>query len=406
VVSDAAPAVLICVENLPPRRDRRVWREACALRDAGYVVAVAGPAAPGDPRHQVVDGIEVHTYRAPGEPSSVAGFVWEYAYSFAMTAVVVARVARRHRLAAVQVCNPPDIFFPLGWVLRRRGVRFVFDHHDLVPELFRTRFGDRLRPLATVLGWCERLTMRAADHVVATNESYRRIAMGRGRVPAGRVTVVRNGPELATMYRRQPRPELRGGQARLVVWFGNMGPSDGVDGALEAIRQLVVERGRRDVRAAFVGRGEVLDDMRALADQLGIADRVTFTGWVEDEVAFAYLSTADVGLSADPPGPLNDVSTMNKTLEYMAFGLPVVAYDLIETRTSAGPAALYASGGPDGLADCVAKVLDDRELASQLGRAGRERIEAGLAWDHQRATYVSLYDDLLGRTPADEVRTR
>ena len=389
--------VLICVENLPPRRDRRVWREACALRDAGYDVVVAGPAAPGDGSIQRLDGIEVRTYRPAPERSSALGFVYEYGYSFARLASVVGSVARRRNLVAVQVCNPPDIFFPLGWLLHRRGVRFVFDQHDLVPELFRTRFGDRLPWIGRLLRWCEQATVDVADHIVTTNESYRSLVSERTGRAADDFTVVRNGPELATMTAGVDQPALRQGAARLVVWFGNMGPSDGLDGALDTVAELVVNRRRVDTHFAFVGRGEVLEAMKARAVELEIDHAVTFTGWVDDELAFAYLSTADIGFSADPPGPLNDVSTMNKTLEYMAFGLPVAAYDLPETRVSAGDGARYAScGTPQGMADVLDELLDDAELRAELGRRGRARIEHDLAWDHQAHRYVSVYDSLLG----------
>lgn len=407
VMSVRSPeTVLICVENLAPRRDRRVWREACALRDAGYRVVLAGPTAPGDPHRQTVDDIELVTYRAAPELSSVLGFVYEYGYSFCRTAAIVWQVSRRHRLSAVQVCNPPDIFFPLAWALRRRGIRFVFDHHDLVPELFRTRFGTRLRWLGRVLEACERATVRAADRVISTNESYRSLASARNGQPEAKFTVVRNGPELATMYPRDERPQLKAGRAHLVVWFGNMGPSDGLDGALDTVAELVVDRRRSDTQFAFVGRGEVLEAMRERAVELGVDHVVSFPGWVDDDTAFAYLSTADIGFSADPPGPLNDLSTMNKTLEYMAFGLPVAAYDLPETRVSAGDAALYADGGPTAMADVIEELLDDDELRQILGKRGRARIENDLAWDHQKHRYVATFDELLGRSESDRGRRR
>lgn len=391
------PTVVIYVENLPPRRDRRVWREACALRDAGYRVVVIGPAAPDDAPRATVDGIEVHTYRPAPELSSVVGFVWEYAYSFVRLAVILRRVLPTG-VDAVQVCNPPDIFFPVGWWLRRRGVAFVFDHHDLVPELFETRFGHRLRWLRKILAWCEGATMRVSSHVIATNRSYRSLAARRHGIGPEHCTVVRNGPELDTMYPRAERPALKGGRPLLVVWFGNMGPSDGVDRALVTVAEIVVRRGRTDCRFAFVGQGEVLEPMRARAGELGVGDAVDFPGWVDDERAFAYLSTADVGFSADPPGPLNSVSTMNKTLEYMAFGLPVAAYDLVETRVSAGEAALYAEDGdPRAMADVIERLLDDAELRRRLGEVGRARIEDELAWDHQKRAYVAVYDHLLAR---------
>ncbi|HEX7094745.1 MAG TPA: glycosyltransferase family 4 protein [Acidimicrobiales bacterium] len=394
----SGPRVFIVVENLAPRRDRRVWREAQALRDAGYVPCLIGPTAPGDGWRSEVEGIELRTYPRPPALSGVSGFVVEYAYSFAAIATMLAVAGRERRPSAVQICNPPDIFFPIAAVCRRFGIPVVFDHHDLAPELFVTRFGNRLGLVRRFLELCERETFRRSDHVIATNESYREIARTRGGKPDDAVTVVRNGPDITHMTPVPPRPELKCGRAHLCVWFGNMGPQDGVDRALRAASWLVHTAGRDDVHFAFVGTGDALPAMRELASALGLDAHVTFTGWVDDATAFAYLSTADIGLSADPPGPLNSVSTMNKTMEYMAFGLPVVAFDLVETRRSAGEAALYAEeDDPVEYAQAIEKLLDDAGLRAELGRIGRRRVETQLAWQHQRAAYVGVYDRVVGR---------
>lgn len=390
----AVPAVVICVENLPPRRDRRVWREACALRDAGFEAVVVGQAVDEDLGRQVIDGVHLYTYPAPVEGHSIPALLREYVVSYVRTAAMLRTVRRRHRVVAVQVCNPPDLFFPLARGLRRRGIAFVFDHHDLVPELFATRYGDRHRWAVAILRWLERRSLRAADHVIATNQSYRRLEIERGGVDPSRVTVVRNGPDTSVMFPRPVRPELRRGRRHLLVWFGNMGRQDGADTALDAVEELVHRRGRRDVHLVFCGRGEMLETLRRLVRERGLDDVVTLTGWVSDEVAFDHLSTASIGISADPPGPLNDVSTMNKTMEYMAFRLPVVAFDLPETRVSAGDAALYADPD-DGLADVIEQLLDDDDLRAELGRRGLTRVETELAWHHQAAAYVDVYRRLV-----------
>lgn len=295
----------------------------------------------------------------------------------------------------LQACNPPDIFFPLALAYRLVGVKFIFDHHDLAPELYRTRFnaGGAFYVMLLAL---ERATFLIADHVISTNESYRSIALRRGCKRSNQVSVVRNGPDLEEMVATAPRPELKEGKPYLCCWFGNMGPHDGVDGVLVAIRAFVKDLGRRDCHFTFIGRGECLDEVRRLSAEFGLNEWVTFTGWVEDDIAFAYLSTADVGLSLDPSGPLNDVSTMNKTMEYMAFGLPVVAFDLKETRVSAHDSALYATPGDvEGVAQLINELLDDPELRMELGKRGRRRIEESLAWSYQRDRYLKVYEYLL-----------
>ncbi len=399
------PLVVILLENLPIARDRRVWREAVALRDAGIDVIAVCPRDRDGSARQTIDGIEIRTFVAPPERSGAIGFLWEYSVAWVQMLRILRTIRRERPIDGLQACNPPDIFFPHGLLAKRWGARFVFDQHDLSPELFETRFGRR-GLLHRLLVWSERATYRVADRVIATNDSYRTAAIERGSLRPEHVVVVRNGPDPETMRPGAPDPGRKGGRTFLAVWMGNMGPQDGVDAAVRSVAELVHGRGRTDCGVVFIGKGEVLDDLRALARQLDVDDYVTFTGWIPDEEAFTWLSTADVGLSADPPGPLNDKSTMNKTLEYMAFGLPVVAHDLCETRVSAGEAAVYsATGDPAGLAACLDQLLDDPERMADMGRIGRERIDKGLSWPHQRQQYVELWSSLLpGRAATIDLR--
>lgn len=419
--------IVILLENLPVERDRRVWRQAQALIEAGFPVTVICPSSDTSKperrreRERTVDGVEVRSFVAAEERSGVLGFVWEYALAWVQMASILFRLHREVPLSGIQACNPPDIFFPLAWWARRHDIPFVFDQHDLCPELFATRlalggFGgstDRAGPtllqrlILETLRRCERESYLSATRVIATNESYRRMAVERGgRAPAD-VVVVRNGPDpermtppTSTQLRRR-----RNGR-RTVVWMGNIGPQDGVDDAVRAVAHLVHHIGRTDTDFVFIGRGEARSEAMALADSLGLDRYVTFTGWIADDDAFAILSTADVGLSADPPGPLNDKSTMNKTLEYMAFGLPVVAHDLHETRVSAGPAAVYAEHGtPESLAHCLHLLLSDEDRMSALGSMGRRRIENGLGWPRQAESYVALWQSLTGEPQPGAGRT-
>jgi len=385
------------VQNLPVPLDRRVWMECQALVDAGYGVSVICPKGPGDPSFEELDGVRIHKYAPPRAAKGPAGYTWEFAYCWLRTAWLALRVARREGFDVIQACNPPDTYFALAAMFKLAGKRFVFDQHDLNPEVYESRFERPNRLLLAGLRLLERLTYRTADRVVSTNESYRRIAVGRGGKDPAHVTVVRSGPDTRLMRRGAPRPELRHGREHLLVYLGIMGPQDGVDLALRAVHDLVEKRGRRDVHAAFLGFGDCYDDLVALSRDLGIDDHVTFTGRADLTMISEYLSTATLGLDPDPKNPLNDISTMNKVMEYMAYELPTVAFDLTETRVSAGDAAVYAE--PDDVAsfaDAVERLLDDRAERSRMGASGRKRIEDVLAWEHQVGPYVGVYHDLIG----------
>jgi glycosyltransferase involved in cell wall biosynthesis len=393
------PHVLIIVQNLPVPLDRRVWLECQALRDAGYEVSVICPKGPGDPGYQHLDGVHLYKYAPPAQADGFLGYAWEFAYCWVRTALRTVSVWRRRRFDVMQACNPPDIYWSLALLWRVAGVKFVFDHHDLNPEVFRSRFGEpkgfAARAQLAVLYWLERRTFRTAHRVISTNQSYQRIAWRRGGVPAEHTTVVRSGPDTSVMRPIDPVPSLRNGRRHLVAYLGIMGPQDGVDGVLRVADRIVHTHGRRDVQFALLGFGDCLEDLKAHSTSLGLDDFVEFTGRVGPAQIGAYLSTASVGLSPDPFSPLNDVSTMNKTMEYMAYALPVVAYRLTETVVSAGECAVYVEPGDEhGLADAVLAVLDDPERAATLGKAGRARAEQDLDWRPQSEAYVRLYDEL------------
>ena len=387
------PGVLIIVQNLPVPFDRRVWLECQALRDGGYAVTVVCPKGPGDPAEQTIDGIVVYKYQpwAPGD--GVLGFVGEYLSSFAATTWLCAKAWRRRPFDVLQACNPPDIFWPLALVLRARGVRFVFDHHDLCPELYESRFEKRSGAVywgLRALEWC---TFHSAHHVISTNDSYRRVALDRGGKGPDQVTVVRTGPDPDRLAAVAPDAGLRRGRRHLVAYLGVMGPQDGVDLALRAAHHIVHRLGRDDVSFTLMGSGDCYDELVALRDQLDLGDVVEFTGRVPDEVVARVLSTADVALCPDPLNPLNDLSTMNKTMEYMAFAVPVVAFDLRETRISAGEAAVYAPPNEvTAFAELVVALIDDEPRRHAMGAAGRARVIDSLAWPYQRRNYLQVYE--------------
>jgi len=388
--------VLIIVQNLPVPFDPRVWREACALRDADFQVSVVCPKGPGDPSFQEIDGIRIRKY-APARPAEgTLSYVWEFIYSWVRTFGLVLRTAANEGFDVIQACNPPDTYWALAAPFRLFGKRFVFDQHDLCPEVYNSRFEKPSAFLRRTLLLLERATYAAADHVIATNESYRAIAIGRGHVAPERVTVVRSGPEPRRHKKGTPAPEWRHGKRHLCAYLGVMGPQDGVDLALRAAA-AIVGSGRDDVQFVFIGGGDSFDRLVALKDELGIASSVTFTGprRIPDEAVFEILSTADVGLCPDPLNPLNDVSTMNKTMEYMSFQLPVVAFDLKETKVSAGPAAVYVRPNDvEEYAEAILELLDDPERRAAMGEVGRARVETELAWCHQIPKYIGVYESL------------
>ena len=394
-----APRILIIVQNLPVPFDRRVWLECQALVSAGYRVAVVCPKGSGDPAYQVIDSVELYKYRPYAPGGSKISFIAEYAYSFLATMWGALKARRSGRFAVIQACNPPDIFWPLALAFRAlEGTRFVFDHHDLCPELFQSRFpsGPKL-PYKGLLA-LERRTHRAANHVISTNDSYREIAMTRSGKRADEVTVVRTGPDLRRLRPGEPDPELRRGHRYLVAYIGVMGPQDGVDIVVRAADIVVSKLGRDDIAFTLIGSGDCFDDLVALRDRLGLAGHVEFTGRAPDEQVMRIMSTADAGLSPDPKNPLNDVSTMNKTMEYMVFGLPVVAFDLRETRVSAGDAAVYVQPNDEQqYAEAIVALLDDEPRREVMGKYARERVEQELAWDHQESTYLGVYKRVLGQ---------
>ncbi|GAA3491129.1 glycosyltransferase family 4 protein [Streptomyces cremeus] len=409
----AARRALVLVENLSVPFDRRVWQECTTLRDAGWEVHVVCPR--GEKRdteaEALVDGVRVHRYPLRAATGGPAGYVREYAAALWHTARLARRVGPVH---VVHACNPPDLLFLVALRLKRLGARFVFDQHDLVPELYLSRFGRGEDLLYRAVCALERWTYRSADIVLATNESYRETAIGRGGKRPGDVFVVRSAPQSDRFRPVPPEAELKRGKPHLLCYLGVMGPQDGVDYALRALAELRDGLGRADWHAVFVGSGDAFDAMVALSRELGLAEQVEFTGRVPDADLVRYLSTADVCLSPDPRNPLNDVSTMNKVLEYMAMGRAIVSFDLVEARVSAGAAAVYAPANDEAaFARLIGELLDDPARRELMGKAGQERIGGALSWRHSQAQLLAAYDAACrgrvarpARGPASRARRR
>ena len=407
-------SVCVIVENLPVPFDRRVWQEARTLRETGYRVSVICPKGRGfEQSRETCEGIEIYRHRI-WEASGSLGYLLEYSWALAAEFYLALKVFARTRFRILHACNPPDTIFLIGLFFKLLGVRFIFDHHDLNPELFEAKFSKR-GFFYRLVCLAERLTFRTADVSIATNESYREVALTRGGMPPERAFVVRSCPELNRIHRGPARPELKEGKSYLVVYVGVMGPQDGLDLLLEAIEHIVKRsdklRGsgqalqsetlslsspRDDTLFVLIGAGTELPRLQALAAAKGLESVVKFTGRIPDDALAAYLSTADVCVAPDPRNPMNDKSTMNKILEYMAYGRPVVLFDLTEGRRSAADAALYARpNDPVDFAEQILKLLDSESLRRQLGEIGHKRIQESLNWEVERKALLAAYEKAL-----------
>jgi glycosyltransferase involved in cell wall biosynthesis len=396
--------VLILVENLPSPIDRRVWQEATTLRDAGYAVSVICPTGRGcEKTFEAVEGIPIWRYRLPTEGAGPMGYAIEYAWALGSTFGLSLRIFFTQGFDVIHACNPPDLFFLIGAFYKLFGRKFVFDHHDANPELYEAKFGRR-GLLWKLMLWLEKLTFRTADVSLATNESYRRIALGRGGMPPERVFVVRSGPSLERMKLVAPDEKLKKGKRYLVGYVGVMGRQEGIDLLLRAIKHVTGNLKRKDVHFGLVGDGTSLEEMRALARELGVADYVTFTGRVSDAEMLAMLNTADVCVNPDRANEMNDISTMNKVMEYMALGKPIVQFDLAEGRFSAQEASLYARrNDPRDLAAKIVELLDDPEKRKAMGAFGRRRVREALEWHYEAPKLLAAYEALWAQ-PASRQR--
>ena len=384
--------VVFVTENAAPQGDTRVWAEATSAVELGYDVTVIGPAGGDRSDVQTVEGITVMTYPLRPSAGGPLGYVKEYTLAAFWILRLVARVHTRHRVDLVHVANPPDFLLVLLLPLKLSGVKFVFDHHDLAPELFETKFGTR-GTVTSALRLLERLSFRFADGVVSVNESYAKVAAARGS-RASRVVMAPNYPDLATFTPTDPDLSLKRGCDYLIVWVGVMGRQDGVDLAVKALGHLA-ER-RRDWHAVFAGRGDMLVSAQQLASSLGLDGRLDFPGHQSREAVRRLISTADVCLSVDPKTRFNDLSTMIKVVEYLAIGRPVVASDLTETRRLAGDAAVYVSAdSPTAFAEAIDVLLSDRGRREAMGARGRQRMLATGGWEVSAGRIAALYEELL-----------
>jgi glycosyltransferase involved in cell wall biosynthesis len=385
--------VLIVVENLPVPFDRRVWAEATTLAEAGYTVSVISPTGKGcEETYEYLDGVHVHRHRLPPEGHGPLGYLREYGAALWHETRLALKVRRARGIDILHGCNPPDLIFLVAWALRPFGVRYLFDHHDICPELYETKFGRRglLWRLMVLVEW---LTFRTATVSIATNESYAEIARQRGGMAPEDVFVVRSGPKIEKLELRPARDELKRGARHLVGYVGVIGQQEGLDLLVAAAEHLIRTMGRDDVHFGIVGGGPALEEVRAEVTAKGLDAHFTFTGRASDDLLLDMLNTADVCVNPDRATPMNDLSTMNKIMEYMTLKKPIVQFDLKEGRASAGEASLYARhDDPLDFAEKIAVLLDDPEARARMGEIGRARIEGGLSWAHSAPVLLAAYE--------------
>jgi glycosyltransferase involved in cell wall biosynthesis len=388
------PRVLMLIENVPLARDHRLRKQAAALLASQFEVTVI---CQRDPRNKsCVPGVRVLEYPAPPEGAGLLAFAGEYGYSVVMAGLLTVWAFFRHGFDILQVASTPDIYFLIAAPCRWLGRPVVFDFRDPSPETYQARYGRSDGAMYRALLLLERWSLRAADCVLVVNESLRQMARQRGGVDDARIVLVGNGPAASRVARLPARPELRQGRPRLCCWVGLIGPQDRVDLALEAVDHLVHVRKRTDCTFVFVGAGEALPAARQQAADLDLGDWVSFPGWAQEELVFDYLSTADVGLEPNTEDYVSPV----KVMEYLAAGLPVVAFSAEENIRLAGEAAWYApKGNITVMARLIDELLDDEVSRGQMGRIGQNRVKEFIAWDHQAGPYVLALAELLGQPP-------
>lgn len=391
------PGILIIVENLTVPLDRRVWTEANALHEAGYTVSVVCPKGGKYTKpYEVLEGIHIFRHPLPIEADGAMGYAIEYSWALAWEFALSVKAHFKVGFDAVQACNPPDLLFLIGGFWKYLfGKRFVFDHHDINPELYEAKFNKRGR-FHKLLTWLERLTFQTADVSIATNETFKDIAIERGGMDPDRVFIVRSVPDLKRFKRVEPNLDLKNGRKFLAGYVGIMGAQDGVDLLIEAMDDLVNGKGRRDIQCAIVGSGTELPNLQRMARDKGLEDYITFTGFLSGEPLLSAFSAFDIGVIPDPKNSYNDKISMNKVFEYMSLGIPFVSFDLIEGRKASGEAALYAKDNdPKQLAAQMARLFDDQDLAGALGEEGRTRARALLRWENERARLLAAYELVL-----------
>lgn len=386
--------ILIIVENLPVPFDRRVWQEANTLKDNGAEVSIICPRMKGyTEKHEIINGIEIYRHPLPLEARGASGYLLEYSAALFWEFVLSWKIFFKKRFHVIHGCNPPDLIFLVALWFKIFGVRYVFDHHDINPELYIAKY-NRKNLFYRMMLLCERLTFATANYSIATNESYKEIAIRRGKMPPQKVQVVRSGPKLDRLKLLPPDAKFLKGRKKLIGYIGVIGEQEGIDLLLQSIKSIVDRRS--DIQFAIIGGGTDLEKLKKLSSDMGLGEYVDFYGRVPDDLMVAILNTADVCVNPDKPTEMNNLSTMNKIMEYMALKKPIVQFDLKEGRFSAGEASLYAiNWDTEDFAEKILTLADNDELRKKMGEYGYNRVINELSWDYESVKLTDFYKSFL-----------
>jgi len=392
----AGKHILIVIENLPAPFDRRVWQEASTLKENGADVSIICPKMKGYTKsYEVIDGIEIYRHSLPLEARGALGYLLEYSSAIFWEFVLSWKIFFKKRFHVIHGCNPPDLIFLTALVFKLFGVKYVFDHHDINPELYIAKF-QRKDFFYKMMVLFEKLTFKAANFSIATNESYKEIAIKRGGMAPEKVQVVRSGPSLKRLKLIPPVEKYKKGKKYLIGYVGVIGEQEGLDLLMQSAKELKAMR--NDVQFAIVGGGTDLDNIKAYAREIGVGDMVDFYGRVSDQVLLEVLNTADVCVNPDKPTEMNNLSTMNKIMEYMALKKPIVQYDLKEGRASALKASLYVSHNDTReFAEKISYLLDNEEVRREMAEYGHDRVLNKLSWDYESEKLLRFYGKVLRR---------
>lgn len=388
--------ILIVVENLPVPFDTRVWQEAKTLVSHGYIVSVICPKGKGyDKEYELLEGVHIYRHNLSNEGNGFIGYVKEYGTALYHQYRLARKIYKTIGFDVIQGCNPPDNIYLIANRFKKYGVKYVFDHHDICPELFEAKFGKKGLLYKSQI-WLEKNTYKHCDMAFVTNESYKKIAIERGGMDPQKVFVLRSGPNLKRLKIQPPKPQIKKGKKYMVGYVGVIGQQEGIEYLLEVARYIKEEKHREDIFFGIVGGGPHLKELKQKCVQMNLNDIVEFTGRVSDQVLLDYLNTADVCVNSDEYNEMNDKSTMNKVLEYMALGKPIVQFDLTEGKFSAKEASLYAE--PNNSRDMAEKILfllDNKEKREYMSKYGRDRVVNELSWNHTSKALIEGYKYLL-----------
>ena len=389
--------ILIIVENLPVPFDRRVWQEATTLKEHGAEVSIICPQMKGYlTPYELIDGIKIYRHPLPFEARGALGYLFEYGTAIYWEIKLARKIYKKNPFQVIHGCNPPDLIFLTAKLFKLKGVKYIFDHHDINPELYIAKFGKK-DFFYKLMIFLEKQTFKNAVASIATNESYKEIAISRGKMNPSKVQIVRSGPKLDRLKLQAPKVEFKKGRKYLIGYLGVIGEQEGIDLLLESVKYITEKRD--DIQVAIVGGGSDLEILKKLSIDMGLADYVDFYGRVSDQMLTDVLNTADVCVNPDKPTEMNNLSTMNKIMEYMALKKPIVQYDLKEGRFSAQMASLYAENrNTQDFAEKIIYLLENESVRKEMGEYGYNRVLNELSWEYESQKLVDFYYNVFNNT--------